>query len=146
MSATHHDRGQWATREKLNELSIQYQFADFVRRESWPDLGSKAKSGKHVEHSLAEDVDEQQAGHGQELGSPGRAKLERDPDSECSGSPAVDGYRHNNRGTERALIEPARMPMIVKKIINPINCALVAWHRLSWQRRSRGWSNRWPSG
>src|ERR1017187_6637647 len=79
--------------DTLDERGIQHQLADLVRREPWPELGSEAKSGEHVEHSLAKDVDEEQAGHGQELGAPGRAKLERDPDSECGGSPAVNGHR-----------------------------------------------------
>src|ERR1017187_463303 len=39
--------------ETLDERGIQHQLADLVRREPWPELGSEAKSGEHVEHSLA---------------------------------------------------------------------------------------------
>ena len=102
MDETDQELGHCASRQVLEELRIEEQFGDLVRRESWPELGSISEPGEHIEHALAEDVDEQQARHRQELGSPGRAKLKRDPESECGGGAGINDHCQNQQRELRA--------------------------------------------
>ena len=74
--------GPICVREVLEKLRMDEQFGDLVGGKTWPELGSPTELREHVEESLTENVDEQEACHGQELGPPGCTELERDPQSE----------------------------------------------------------------
>ena len=93
--------------QTLNERGIQKQLADLDQGKSRPDLGGKTKPVLGIEEPLARDVDQEQAGNGQELSPPGGAKLQRHPDSEGGGEPAVHQERDDQEGN-REYIDRSR--------------------------------------
>ncbi len=106
----------------FDDPGMENQLADLVRREPRPEHRCKPWRRHGIENPLPRHTDQEQHGNRQELGSPGRAKVQGDPQAQGRREPAVN--RNNATIIAGMLIgwsDPARIPAATSIRINSTN-------------------------